>query len=268
MKIKLHSLLIGLFIFSSFLKAQSTMLLTIKQDFLNSLRVGAGLSKELITPSLIKMELGLGIVLLSSIDEPTSKTFKNNQNHTNDFLFHIDRFYGEKNVLLPASFLLYTVGLISHKPSVRILGLKSGQALVYSGLITIFIKELLGRARPNQHLGAYTFKPFSFKEEWRSFPSGHTSLSFAFSTIMAQTFSNKWWKVFWYGSASLVACARIYHQQHWLSDVVAGGLLGWAVAHFVLKNEKDPSTTAHWHFEPFLRTNNGTQAGMRIKYQF
>jgi len=65
-----------------------------------------------------------------------------------------------------------------------------------------------------------------------SFPSGHTSVSFAAATVLQRHFG---WKtgVPAYAMASFVAASRIHERRHFLSDVTFGAALGivsgWAV---------------------------------------
>jgi PAP2 superfamily len=56
---------------------------------------------------------------------------------------------------------------------------------------------------------------------------------------MANYLDNVYWKVGWYAIASLVGTARIYHDKHWLSDVVMGSAIGYFVGDYVSKNPEN-----------------------------
>ena len=58
-----------------------------------------------------------------------------------------------------------------------------------------------------------------------SFPSGHTSVSFATATVVQRHFG---WKAgaAAYGLASYVAASRIQEKRHFLSDVAFGATIG------------------------------------------
>ena len=58
-----------------------------------------------------------------------------------------------------------------------------------------------------------------------SFPSGHTSVSFASATVLQREFG---WKVGIpaYAVASYIGYSRIEHKRHYLSDVVFGAAIG------------------------------------------
>jgi hypothetical protein len=61
-----------------------------------------------------------------------------------------------------------------------------------------------------------------------SFPSGHTGNAFANAEFMAQEFSGKsvYYGIAGYSFATTTGLFRIYHKDHWLSDVIAGAGFG------------------------------------------
>ena len=109
-------------------------------------------------------------------------------------------------------------------------------AFVISGLIAQIFKYAVYSPRPKEF--------FSQKEHiylivgitntgTSSFPSGHTASIFALVTILALFTKNKKICFFYLIAAILVAYSRIYLSQHFLSDVLAGALIGVSVAMFV-----------------------------------
>ena len=82
---------------------------------------------------------------------------------------------------------------------------------------------MVGRARPRQNEGALAFHGFSGDE---SFPSGHTTQAFAAASVFAAEAHPTWAKVLIYGIAGGIGTARMYHDAHFLSDVVAGAAIG------------------------------------------
>lgn len=77
------------------------------------------------------------------------------------------------------------------------------------------LKNVTHRLRPN---GSDHF----------SFPSGHTSNSFLGAEFMAQELNEKsiYYGIVGYAFATTTGVFRIYHQNHWFSDVVAGAGFG------------------------------------------
>jgi undecaprenyl-diphosphatase len=95
-------------------------------------------------------------------------------------------------------------------------------------VLTISIKDLAGRARPS-------FDPSAVAGLGPSFPSGHSATAAAFYAGIALLLGRR---LGYSGRAALtglavgvavaVASSRVLLDVHWLSDVVAGLLLGWA----------------------------------------
>jgi membrane-associated phospholipid phosphatase len=76
-----------------------------------------------------------------------------------------------------------------------------------------------------------------FKSGGNSFPSAHTSAAFAVGTVLAESGNDEYrWlrRLLGYGLGAATGYERLKHNQHWLSDTVAGAVLGNASAHFVL----------------------------------
>jgi len=175
-----------------------------------------------------------GVAALTLLDQPVRDYALQHQSTFGDRLFGIDNYYGEKWYMLGGMSVLYFGGLFSGNQNIRKAGLQTAEAYFYTGVLGIVVKELFGRARPYTDEGRYSFKPFRLEESHRSFFSGHSSTVFAVSTVMAGQLDNLFWKMGWYTAAVLVAGARMYHDQHWLSDVTGGALIGFGIGHFVL----------------------------------
>lgn len=106
------------------------------------------------------------------------------------------------------------------------------QSFVVTSTVTALFKFIVGRARPYVGIGALTFSPFSFSKSFQSFPSGHASLSWAIFTPIAQNFG-----VQWYFIPVIFSAQRLWSDEHWLSDVIFGSVLGWWIANRI-KTEK------------------------------
>jgi membrane-associated phospholipid phosphatase len=60
----------------------------------------------------------------------------------------------------------------------------------------------------------------------KSFPSGHTTTAFAIMVCFALLVRNNMLKLFFFVLASLIAYSRVYLSQHFLTDILAGSLIG------------------------------------------
>jgi len=101
-------------------------------------------------------------------------------------------------------------------------------------------KMLAGRERPShldqvpgQERLAFHGPARGLREApFQSFPSGHTLSSFASATTLAAFYPPA--RIVLYGVATATAVNRVVKHQHFLSDVVAGGLLGHLMAWWLL----------------------------------
>ncbi len=117
-----------------------------------------------------------------------------------------------------AAVAVYGIGGLTHRPAVAELGSALVEAQVVNGVLTQGIKFAADRTRPNG--GSH------------SFPSGHTSATFATADVLEQRFG---WKVGLaaYAGGLYVSLARITEREHFPSDVVFGAALGIASARTV-----------------------------------
>ncbi|HCY76118.1 MAG TPA: hypothetical protein DHV28_09380 [Ignavibacteriales bacterium] len=148
--------------------------------------------------------------------------------HTNyfDILFNIGHLYGKLYLTIIFFLTLYFTGLIFRNDTIRKNGLRIFEAFIFSGIIVTILKSLIGRWRPYTGNGNLAFTPLNFgSNDHLSLPSGDVAIAFAFSTIAAGFFDNRYWKVLCYLFAVLTLLGRIYHDQHWLSDVILGAFI-------------------------------------------
>jgi membrane-associated phospholipid phosphatase len=73
---------------------------------------------------------------------------------------------------------------------------------------------------PNEHL---------------SLSSGHVAVAFSLSSILAGMTDRTYLKLIYYTLASITALSRIYHDQHWLSDVMIAAATGILISNMLFK---------------------------------
>ena len=63
-----------------------------------------------------------------------------------------------------------------------------------------------------------------------AFPSGHTTTAFVFFTLIAMHWRRPAIQIFAAFCAIAVAVSRVYLMAHWITDVMAGAVLGMSIA--------------------------------------
>ena len=112
------------------------------------------------------------------------------------------------------------------------------ESAVFASATSFVLQYAIGRERPNQ-----TADPNKWRSGGSSLPSLHTTAAFAIGTVMAESGSDdvRWIRrLVGYGIGAVTAYERLKHNDHWLSDTVAGAGLGIATAHFVMNRHEHP----------------------------
>jgi membrane-associated phospholipid phosphatase len=134
-----------------------------------------------------------------------------------------------------AALATYGIGRLAHSPTTADVGLHTFEALVLTTTISEVLRGTIGRTRPRESLeNPFRFDPFNgfVAFETRSFPSLHTAAAFATATALVGEIrerrpeATKVAAPLLYGAAMIPGLTRIYLDQHWTSDVVAGAFLG------------------------------------------
>jgi membrane-associated phospholipid phosphatase len=74
-------------------------------------------------------------------------------------------------------------------------------------------------------MGSHEFEPGSSQDKFKSFPSRHTAVMWAAVTPYAKEYGMPWL----YGVAAITNLARVGSREHWVSDTVAGSVLGYVL---------------------------------------
>jgi undecaprenyl-diphosphatase len=129
--------------------------------------------------------------------------------------------------LAALSVSLLGVGWIAGRKQWMQAGVDSLLAHGCVGLVVNGLKHLIGRPRPRlTHSGGWQWWP-SWESGLDSFPSGHTSATFAVATVLARRWPHTAWVG--YGLATWVAMSRVWRGSHFITDVVAGMVAGVVV---------------------------------------
>ena len=152
---------------------------------------------------------GLGAALEHPSDASVSRALSGSPSLGS--FFRVGATAGDSRTQLAAALGTYAIGRISGKHKVALIGADLLQSHILAQTMTQAVKMSVGRTRPDG-------TQFSF-------PSGHSSVTFATATVLQRDLG---WKVGVpaYGLATYVAASRIQNKRHFLSDVTFGAAIG------------------------------------------
>lgn len=133
-------------------------------------------------------------------------------------------------IVRPELALLAFLVFRRRRPHWATAGLFFFAAVLGAGLLNVGLKVLAGRCRPElffrENLYGFTF--LRTDAGYWSFPSGHTASAMAAMTVLSLLFPR--WTPLFLLHAALVGLSRVALMEHYVSDVIAGGVVGLTVA--------------------------------------
>jgi undecaprenyl-diphosphatase len=126
--------------------------------------------------------------------------------------------------LTTLSLLLLVGAWVFEKPTIKIVAIQSLIAHGIAALLANGLKHLIGRPRPKfVHSGEWQMT-FSWASGLDSFPSGHTTATFAVATVLARRFPL--FVPLCIAIALFVALSRVFRGSHFPTDVLGGAVIG------------------------------------------
>lgn len=127
--------------------------------------------------------------------------------------------------------LVFAIGVtavVRKMPAVTVWAGRAAVAIVGAGLAANLLKVVAGRARPRAlDSGVWGFHLFELGYRFNSFPSGHAAIAAAVASAICLARPRAWpFAAFlWFALAG----GRVLTGSHFVSDVLAGGVVGIAV---------------------------------------
>ncbi len=149
---------------------------------------------------------------------------------------------------------MYLWGTLAKNEHQRETGFLSGEAAVDAYLDTTFIKYVAGRERPFTGNGRG-----SFFSGGNSFPSQHSAVSWAIASVIAHEYPGPVTKFLSYGLAGAVSAARVEGHDHFLSDTVIGGAIGWYLGRQVYRARSSDADIDVHNWGKFERSENSEE---------
>jgi membrane-associated phospholipid phosphatase len=172
-----------------------------------------------------------GIGTVAAFDEDIGRAIRTHRNDTVTTIFdNVQPLGNEYAIGVVGTF--YIAGEIFKDPRAKNTALDAISATaIASGIIDNSLKYIVGRGRPTDNRGGYSFQPFSGRD---SFASGHATEAFALASVISEHYDTPWVRFTSYGLASMVGYARLNNNRHWPSDVLVGAAIGTFVGKTVV----------------------------------
>lgn len=176
-----------------------------------------------------------GSLLAFTIDDIVRQNLKTNRSGFFTSLSDVTTHWGDWKQQVPILMGVYVAGLATGDETLNKIAADGAEAsIIAAGILNPLVAYATGRALPNADENAMEFKPFTPGRY--SFPSGHTTAAFALSTVLDQNLRKKfgyWQTPFLYGMAAGCAVSRVYDHTHYVSEIIWGAGVGWAVGYWV-----------------------------------
>jgi membrane-associated phospholipid phosphatase len=172
--------------------------------------------------------IGGGAILAGALlDKPSDRFMKKHQGSS------FTRAWDNVGKALPVVLTGGAAGTVAFGDArMQNIGIISLESVAGAAALSIGAKHIAGRARPNEEQGQWSR---AADRSNASFPSNHATVAFAAVTPFAQEYDAPWL----YGLAAAGSLGRTAGRQHWVSDVVAGGVLGMAVGGWLWQAQRN-----------------------------
>ena len=220
---------------------------------------------------------------LMSIDKYSTEFVQDTFNRWFDF--SLPAVISAKNISAPEQYLvlgmvgMYAFSWLTHNTRGQVAPLLAAKSAIYSVIYTqLILKTVIGRYRPDPDLGrgnvlpGYSNNPWGFRGLHKpqlggdtvssSMPSFHFTFYFAIATTLRDVYHS--WVPYAIVLCGLIPDFKSHH--HWVSDMVAGGLIGTLIGNTVYDNYMDglkeriiglPGSGAKIVFEPIITAHGG-----------
>ena len=175
---------------------------------------------------------------------------------------------GEGWLPLASAGVFYLGGMVFNTPRPKETARLLLMTFIHCGIVVQAIKHVTGRQRPSYEEGLDRwhglegfFKQFyEDRSKYNSFPSGHTIVAWGTATVIAERYKKSHIvPVLCYSLATLAGLARITEEDHWLSDVFVGAVLGYALGRFVVRKR-----SSQWQVMPVASPH---RVGLTLSYR-
>lgn len=157
---------------------------------------------------------------------------------------------------------MYFLGAATGNDHLSETGRLGAEAVADASLVTLGLKLVTNRQRPDEGDGRGQFWPNGTKSyEWNgSFPSEHATAMFALAHLISSEYPSKKVKIAAYLLALAVSASRVTGRDHFPSDVLVGGTIGYLVGGYVVDLHSSSRTNSGLFIAPFVDPETQTYA--------
>jgi membrane-associated phospholipid phosphatase len=162
---------------------------------------------------------------------------------------------------LAATGASWLTGVVKHNDHLRETGFLAAEAMADTALFTTMFKYATNRVRPlaarlSDESGEF-WPDGKHYPGADSFPSGHTAVAFAFAHVIANEYPGWKIKLAVYGLAAATAFERVAGREHFPSDVLVGGGIGYLIGGYVYRHHHAGSSGKgiSFRFSPMIGAN-------------
>ncbi len=193
-------------------------------------QMGACLTSRYVQITSVVIGLPAVAILVDPQVHNTSPSWK---------MLPLDLFIGVVNpigygmTLFMVTLALCAVGWYAERPRLSEASWFASWTFLIAGSLEFALKHLVGRPRPDS--GAMSMLPIgpSYTPNFDSFPSGHATSVFAVACAFSYFYPRLRWPL--YLLAICISFGRLYLDRHYVSDVLAGALIGITVTTVLLQ---------------------------------
>lgn len=140
-----------------------------------------------------------------------------------------------------------------------------GEAIADGLILNEGLKYAIDRQTPREGDGTGRFWPHGTKTwpDGQSMPSGHSMVAWNFAHVIAARYPSWHTRLLMYSLATTVSATRIIARQHFPSDVLVGGTIGYLVGGYVVHARGEQSRSFSLSM---VNTPNGR--GVQLNYTF
>ncbi len=211
----------------------------------------------------------VGIVGLIAVDKYTTSFLKDKIEPTIDYSLpnidavkfgddptHSNWLRGNNAYMTYPLIGLYAGSLIANYSKGQTVAINAFKAMTYSFVIShLILKTVFARNRPNPGGNLFSDDPAKLnytKDNWdfgnfhpiyygtneagTSMPSYHATTYFALAKVIQMEYNNYWIP---YTFATVIFMAELKDHNHWVSDLVVGGLIGTIIGRSVVKSSRN-----------------------------